>query len=89
MTHYNGNVLKLVDLKHVVFWRLSFDECRDIFLFTDANLQKSIPGCSDGPAFFSAVLTKAEESVASKLRCEEMEFLFTRQVINSVARQLL
>ena len=44
-------------LENVVPWGRTLAEYRAMFSLTDADLQKSILGCSDGPAGFNAELT--------------------------------
>ena len=84
MRHINENVLKLVELKNVVPWGRSFDEYQDMFMLTDADLQKIILGCSDGPASFNAVLTKAGGSVVSA----DPVYRFTAGQIRSRVREV-
>ncbi len=84
MRHINENVLKLVELKNVVPWGRSFDEYQDMFMLTDADLQKTILGCSDGPASFNAVLTKAGGSVVSA----DPVYRFTAGQIRSRVREV-
>ncbi len=45
-----------MQLQDIVPWGRSFEEYRDMFLLTDADLQKSILGCGDGPAAFDLAL---------------------------------
>ncbi len=54
-----------MDLQTVVPWGRSFDEYRDMFALSDADLQKTILGCADGPASFNAVLTKQGGKIIS------------------------
>jgi hypothetical protein len=44
-------------LSEVVPWGRSYDEYVAMFALTDADLQRCILGCGDGPASFNAVLT--------------------------------
>lgn len=44
-------------LDQVVPWGRSFDEYLRMFALTDADLNRSILGCADGPAAFNAELT--------------------------------
>ena len=46
-----------MELKNVVPWGRSFQEYREIFNLTEADLDKSILGCGDGPASFNSELT--------------------------------
>ena len=46
-------------LENVVPWGRSFDEYRRMFALTDADLEKRILGCADGPASFNAEVTSA------------------------------
>ena len=52
-------------LEAVVPWGRSFDEYRRMFALTDAELQRRILGCADGPASFNAELTAAGGTVVS------------------------
>ena len=45
-------------LKSIVPWGRSFDEYVAMFALSNADLQKKILGCSDGPASFNCVLTQ-------------------------------
>lgn len=54
-----------MQLQDIVPWGRSFEEYRDMFLLTDADFQKAILGCGDGPAAFNAELTKAGGKVVS------------------------
>lgn len=45
-------------LKNVVPWGRLLDEYVAMFALTEADLQKDILGCSDGPASFNATLTQ-------------------------------
>ena len=52
-------------LETVVPWGLSFDEYRRMFSLADADLQKRILGCADGPASFNVELTETDGTVIS------------------------
>ena len=52
-------------LKNVVPWGRSLDDYRQMFDLSDADLEKRILGCSDGPASFNAELTAQGGSVIS------------------------
>jgi hypothetical protein len=52
-------------LDRVVPWGRSFAEYRQMFALTDADLQKRILGCADGPASFNAVATRLNVNVTS------------------------
>ena len=54
-----------MQLQDIVPWGRSFEEYRDMFLLTDADLQKAVLGCGDGPAAFNAQLTKVGGNVIS------------------------
>ena len=54
-----------MELKNIVPWGRSFEEYRKIFSLTDNDLNKSILGCSDGPASFNAELTQRGGKVIS------------------------
>ena len=73
-----------MELKNVVPWGRSFEECRDMFLLTDADLQKTILGCGDGPASFNAELTKAGGNVISV----DPVYRFTVDQIRSRVREV-
>ncbi len=45
-------------LENVVPWGRSLDEYIAMFALSDADLQKRILGCGDGPASFNALLTR-------------------------------
>ena len=73
-----------MELKNVVPWGRSFDEYRDMFMLTDADLQKRILGCGDGPASFNAILTKAGGNVVSA----DPVYRFTADQIRSRVREV-
>ena len=73
-----------MELKNVVPWGRSFDEYRDMFMLTDADLQETILGCGDGPASFNAELTKAGGSVVSA----DPVYRFTVAEIRSRVREV-
>jgi len=52
-------------LEKVVPWGRSFEEYRAMFSLTNADLEKSILGISDGPASFNAELTRRGGKVIS------------------------
>lgn len=52
-------------LDQVVPWGRSYDEYVAMFALSDAELQRRILGCGDGPASFNAVLTRRGGSVVS------------------------
>ena len=52
-------------LEQVVPWGRSFDEYRQMFDLSDADLASSILGCADGPASFNAEATGHEYRVTS------------------------
>lgn len=54
-----------MQLAEVVPWGRSFDEYRQMFALNEADLEKSILGCGDGPASFNAELTQAGGQVLS------------------------
>nr|WP_320051012.1 class I SAM-dependent methyltransferase [uncultured Desulfuromonas sp.] len=54
-----------MQLDSIVPWGRSFAEYRTMFMLTDADLQKSILGCSDGPAAFNAELTRRGGQITS------------------------
>ena len=67
-----------MELKNIVPWGRSFEEYREIFSLTDNDLNKSILGCSDGPASFNAELTLRGGKVISvdptyKFTAEELQ----------------
>ena len=73
-----------MELKNVVPWGRSFDEYRDMFLLTDADLQNTILGCGDGPASFNAQLTK----VGGKVISVDPVYRFSTQEIRSRVREV-
>ena len=73
-----------MELKNVVPWGRSFDEYRDMFLLTDADLQETILGCGDGPASFNAELTKTGGNVVSA----DPVYRFTADQIRSRVREV-
>ena len=54
-----------MELKHVVPWGRSFDEYRKIFSLSEADLNKYILGCGDGPASFNAELSARGGKIVS------------------------
>ena len=54
-----------VKLENVVPWGRSLAEYQAMFALTDADLQKPILGCGDGPASFNAEMTALGHSVVS------------------------
>lgn len=52
-------------LDQVVPWGRSFDEYRRMFALTEADLQRPILGCADGPASFNAEATRRGATVVS------------------------
>ena len=52
-------------LDHVVPWGRSFDEYRRMFALTDADLDRRMVGCADGPASFNAEATRRGSMVIS------------------------
>lgn len=52
-------------LEEVVPWGRSFKEYVAMFALTEADLQKRILGCSDGPAAFNADLTRRDGKIIS------------------------
>ena len=52
-------------LENVVPWGRSFDEYVAMFALSDADLQRRILGCGDGPASFNALLTMQGGQVLS------------------------
>ena len=73
-----------MQLQDIVPWGRSFEEYRDMFMLTDADLQKTILGCGDGPASFNAVLTKAGGKVVSA----DPVYRFTVEQIRSRVREV-
>lgn len=54
-----------MQLNEVVPWGRSFEEYRRMFALSDADLEKRILGCADGPASFNAELTIRGGAVVS------------------------
>ncbi|OKH19735.1 SAM-dependent methyltransferase [[Limnothrix rosea] IAM M-220] len=52
-------------LEEVIPWGRNLNEYRRMFSLSAANLEKSILGCSDGPASFNAEMTQQGHSVIS------------------------
>lgn len=73
-----------MQLQDIVPWGRSFEEYRDMFLLTDADLQKTLLGCGDGPASFNAELTKAGGKVVSA----DPVYRFTAAEIRSRVREV-
>lgn len=73
-----------MQLQDIVPWGRSFEEYCDMFLLTEADLQKSILGCGDGPAAFNAELTKAGGKVVSV----DPVYRFTIDEIRSRVREV-
>ncbi len=55
----------MFELSQVVPWGRSFDEYRQMFRLTDADLDRPILGCGDGPAGFNAEATRLGGRVIS------------------------
>jgi hypothetical protein len=56
-------------LNDVVPWGKSFDEYVAMFVLSDADLQRQILGCGDGPASFNTLLSKQGEKFYPWTRC--------------------
>ncbi|MCP4137568.1 MAG: class I SAM-dependent methyltransferase [bacterium] len=54
-----------ISYKDVVPWGRSFGEYRNMFNLTDADLNKKILGCGDGPASFNMEMTEKGKHVVS------------------------
>ncbi len=52
-------------LSHIVPWGRSFEEYQAMFSLSEADLEKKIVGCGDGPACFNAELTRKGGHVIS------------------------
>ena len=52
-------------LEHIVPWGRSFDEYARMFSLTDADLNRTILGCGDGPASFNATMHQKGQHVVS------------------------
>jgi hypothetical protein len=52
-------------LEKVIPWGRSFEEYRRMFTMSDADLQRRILGCADGPASFNAELRRRGTAVTS------------------------
>ena len=57
--------LGMFTLDQVVPWGRSFEEYRRMFALTDADLNRRIVGCGDGPASFNAEATRRGHRVVS------------------------
>ena len=73
-----------MQLQDIVPWGCSFEEYRDMFLLTDADLQKAVLRCGDGPAAFNAQLTKVGGNVISA----DPIYRFSTQEIRSRVRDV-
>ncbi len=78
-----------MQLQDIVPWGRSFEEYRDMFLLTDADLQKSILGCGDGPAAFNAELTKAGGKVVSVDPVYRFNVAEIRSRVRAVYREIM
>jgi hypothetical protein len=54
-----------IQYKSVVPWGRSFEEYTDMFGLTEADLDKSILGCGDGPASFNCTMNQKGKKVIS------------------------
>jgi hypothetical protein len=54
-----------VEYKNIVPWGRSFREYVDMFHLSDEDLDRTIPGCGDGPASFNCEMTRQGNSVIS------------------------
>ena len=78
-----------MQLDSIVPWGRSFAEYRTMFMLTDADLQKSILGCSDGPAAFNAELTRRGGQITSVDPIYQFSRHEIAQRIDEVANQVL
>ena len=72
----------IVKLENIVPWGRSFEEYKEIFSLTEADLKKSILGCGDGPASFNAELSSQGGKVVS---VDPIYRFNTRQLKNRIS----
>ncbi len=68
-------------LDQVVPWGRSFEEYRCMFVLSQADLQRRILGCADGPASFNAEATRRGTQVIS---CDPLYRLESTQIRNRI-----
>jgi hypothetical protein len=76
-------------LDQVVPWGRSFDEYRQMFALTDAELGLRIIGCGDGPASFNAEATRRGATVVSCDPIYQYDVEQIRSRIESTGTQIL
>lgn len=76
-------------LDQVVPWGRSFEEYRQMFALTDADLQGSILGCGDGPASFNTEATRRGTRVVSFDPLYRYEASQIRERITATSEQVL
>ena len=78
-----------MDLSTVIPWGRSFNEYKDMFLFTHDDLEKRILGVGDGPASFNAELTEKGCNIKSVDPLYEFSKEQIRQRIDEVYNQVM
>src|SRR5687768_17251784 len=68
-----------VTINNVYPWGRSFEEYRRMFRLTDADLQRPMLGCADGPASFNAEMHRRGHGVVS---CDPL-YQFSAQEIRA------
>lgn len=68
--------------EEAVPWGRSFNEYREMFRLTEADLQKKILGCADGPASFNAQMSRLGRTVVS---CDPLYGLTVGQIEQRIA----
>ena len=76
-------------LDDVVPWGRSFDEYARMFSLTDADLNKKIVGCGDGPASFNFELSERGGSVVSVDPINQFSPKRIRQRIDETSSQII
>ena len=68
--------------EEAVPWGRSFTEYREMFCLTEADLQKNVLGCADGPASFNAQMSRLGRTVVS---CDPLYGLTAGQIEQRIA----
>ena len=76
-------------LDEVVPWGRSFDEYRRMFALCDADLQRSVLGCADGPSSFNAEATRRGAKVISADPLYRFANAEIRERIEATSEQIL
>ncbi|UQG55903.1 class I SAM-dependent methyltransferase [Marinobacter sp. M3C] len=78
-----------MDLANVVPWGRSFDEYQKMFGLSEADLNKRILGCGDGPASFNAEATKRGYQIISCDPVYQFEVQEIRRRIDDVYPEIM